>query len=266
MAKNRGTADGDIQEKEIVANFNTNKFSNLFRDYVLNFPNYRIDEIYMIRVTTEQFSRLCNQQVKTRSDAYLIHSNDKFLASLLQKHNNYLDEGIIKNSGILYSPIIYSGLSIKLSDASKYQILKLTPISFKTLFGVSELGAGASLYCLEEYELCKNSDLIRGWHSTEERMVSYFSEIIKEAPHFYLNKVLCKRVKNYSEKEIANIIDSSKDLQQKIFNGITLYNEPYTAYYIYHNNSIKKLEYIPYSVTTGSGRSKGKYTIVLKPR
>jgi hypothetical protein len=68
-----------------------------------------------------------------------------------------------------------------------------------------------------------------------------------------------------SKNKRYNIISTSPELQQKIFNGITLYDEPYTAFYFYHGNDIKELTYIPFTVTTGSGRSRGDYTIVLKP-
>jgi hypothetical protein len=54
-------------------------------------------------------------------------------------------------------------------------------------------------------------------------------------------------------------------LQREIFNGEGLYKEPYSAYFFMQDYEIKKLGIIPYSITTGSGRSKGKYSLVLKP-
>ena len=82
---------------------------------------------------------------------------------------------------------------------------------------------------------------------------------------FYLNQDICKDIKNYSCIKIKKMIDESRDLQMKIFNGITLYEEPYTAFYFYHGDKIVELTTIPFNVTTGSGRSHGDYTIVLKP-
>ena len=49
------------------------------------------------------------------------------------------------------------------------------------------------------------------------------------------------------------------------FNKFGNYEEPYTAHYFMQNNNISKLGYQPFTVTTGSGRSHGDYTIVLKP-
>ena len=48
--------------------------------------------------------------------------------------------------------------------------------------------------------------------------------------------------------------------------GIGNFDEPYTAKYLIENDKIKKNHYLPFTITTGSGRSKGKYTIVLKPK
>ena len=62
------------------------------------------------------------------------------------------------------------------------------------------------------------------------------------------------------------MIDNSLELQQKIFNGYPIYDEPYSAWYLFAHGKLEKLTYIPFTVTTGSGRSHGDYTIVLKPK
>ena len=48
--------------------------------------------------------------------------------------------------------------------------------------------------------------------------------------------------------------------------GKGLYNEPYNAKFLFSKGNIK-LNTIPesFSITTGSGRHRGKYTIVIKP-
>ncbi len=77
---------------------------------------------------------------------------------------------------------------------------------------------------------------------------------------------MCKQLKKYAVDLIRENIDYSPELQRKIFNGIGVYQEPYSAYFFMQNNVIKALKYIEYVITTGSGRSHGDYTIVLKPR
>ena len=63
-------------------------------------------------------------------------------------------------------------------------------------------------------------------------------------------------------------MDKNKIIQEikDGFNGKDIYDEPYSAFFFMQNNIIKVLGYMPYSVTTGSGRSHGDYSIVLKPR
>ena len=263
MSINRGTSEGNMQEIKLVQFYNKNKYNKIFNSYNQLFSELNLNNIYLVRVVTKQFSRLSNQIVMTRADAYAVII-DLNIENLLKNTDFYLDENILKDNNIHYKFIEKSGVSIKLSDSKNFQILKLTPNSFKSLFGQTELGAAASLYCKKEEELVKNKDIIEGWLTTNKNMQNYFSELNLPL-NFDLNVSLCKLLKIKSTSKIKEIIDNSSELQKKIFNGIGLYEEPYTAYYFFNNNELRNLEYIPFQVTTGSGRSKKVYTIVLKP-
>lgn len=270
---NRGTLSGDIAEIEFVKVFNTEKKSDKFNDYIKNFNSYDINNIYMIRVTTKQYSKLSNQKVMTRADAYLIHSEESKINSVLLENNNYLDEDILKNTNISYTPIAFSGISVKMSDSSNFQILKLTPDSFYKLFNEYELGAGASIYCQKEEELSKNDIVCAGWHTSKQKIIDKYCNDVPSL-NCLSNKDLGKsdeiliyrELKNFSNSKITEIIDNDKHLQEIIFNGYHIYDEPYSASYFYKGNIIKRLNYIPFWVTTGSGRSKGIFTLVLKPK
>lgn len=264
IPSNRGTKEGNEQEIELVKRYNKNSKDELFKLYNQNIVCNFDKKIYLCRVVTKQLSKLSNQKVMTRADVFAITVN-KNIDNILAKTGYYLDENILKDNNICYSAIEKSGISIKLNDSKIFQILKLTPNSFKTLFGNYELGAGASLFCKNEIELGKNKDVIEGWKTSLSGMQNYFKDL-KLEKGFDLNSTVCKKVKTYSENEIKTIIDNSKDLQAKIFNGIGLYKEPYTAYYFFCNECLKKLDYIPFQITTGSGRSKHIYTLVLKPK
>ena len=260
MPTNRGTHEGDLQEIIFVKDFNKNKNDD---KYKLLTQGKMIKNLYMVRVTTNQYSSLSGRFTKTRADCYLIYSNDIKIEDLLIKNDYYLSEQDLKN--LKYQFIEYSGISIKLQDSEKYQILKVGPHSFNELFGNYELGAGASLFCLREQELLKNNELIIAWNSSFEKMKIFFP-FIKDANELILNKETCQRIKTYCNNKITEMINNSKELRQKIFNGYPIYQEPYSAWYLYSNNKIKELTYIPFSITTGSGRSHGYYTIVLKPK
>lgn len=256
----KGTYDGDIDEIKFVAEFNADKIR--FNDYLCLFSKYT--NLYMIRVTSKQISKLSNKKVFTRADCYLANISTD-ISHILNQNDYYLSEEILDKNCISYEKIPFSGVSVKITTSKNFQILKMTPNSFNTLFGSHELGAGASLFCMRENELNKNQALINGWNTSFSSMATYFKEFTNNEETFYLHKEICKNIKQFSCKEIKNIINNSHELQQKIFNGVDLYKEPYTAFYFYHGYEILKLNTIDFNVTTGSGRSKGDYAIVLKP-
>ncbi len=256
----RGTYDGDKDEIKFVAEFNSNK--SRFNNYLKNFSQYQ--NLWMVRVTTKQLSKLSNRKVFTRSDCYLA-SIDSDIRALLMENDYLLSEDILNSKGIEYIKIPYSGVSVKMTTSNSFQILKVGPNSFYLLFKSYELGAGASLFCMRDNELYKNIDLIEGWNSSLKKMATYFKNFTDNDKNFYLNKSICKNIKNFSCAQIKSMIENDKQLQLKIFNGVYLYDEPYTAFYFYHGNNLDELSTLPFNVTTGSGRSKGEYTIVLKP-
>lgn len=262
MTTNRGTFDGDKQEIDFVKSFNRNKYNSDFSIFTRRFKGI-LDNIYMVRVTTNQFSKLSNTITKTRSDCYAIYSEDTRIPNILQENNYYLGEDNLQN--IDYKIIEKSGISIKIDDSDSYQILKIRPNSFKTLFESYELGAGASLFCKKPAELIKNKDLIAGWNTTLGKMKNYFYFINNENDLF-LNKEVCQKIKTFCNNKITEMIDKSPELQQKIFNGYPIYDEPYSAWYLYSHGKLEELKYIPFAITTGSGRSHGDYSIVLKPK
>lgn len=268
----RGTYCGNIAEINFVKKFNSNKNARDYKYYLNNCNIKNLHNIYMTRVTTKHFSKLSNQNVMTRADTYLIHTTDEKIKEILLENDFYLDENLLEKHGITYHIIDFSGISVKMSDSNNYQILKLTPDSFKALFGEYDLGAGASIYCLRKEELKKNVMVFKGWKTTKENIIKkYCNDIpqlvnlnddIDEIAQLKIYKVL----KNFSNKKITEIINQSKYIQEVIFNGYHIYEEPYSASYFYKGEKIEKLNYIPFTVTTGSGRSKGNFTIVLKPK
>ena len=81
MATNRGTFDGDIQEIEFVKAFNKDKHCSNFFIFTSNI-DYDLNNVYMVRVTTNQFSRLSGKITKTRSDCYAIYCEDEQITNI----------------------------------------------------------------------------------------------------------------------------------------------------------------------------------------
>ena len=263
--KQRGTEEGTLDEISSVVFFNRDPENIIFKSYLYSIKK-TAEKVLLVRVTTKQFSKLSNQKVMTRADAYAIEITNDDLYDVLEENEFYLDEDILANYKSYYKFVASSGISIKIHDSTGYQLIKLTPNSFNQLFDSYELGAGASLFCQNQEELRKNIALIDGWNSDIEKMQEYFSIFNISEKTISSSMELCKQIKMYSVSVITEKIDSTPKLQQIIFNGMYIYEEPYVAYFFMQNNKIEVLKYIPYSVTTGSGRSHGNYTIVLKPK
>lgn len=266
---NRGTYEGNIAEIEFVKNFNKDK--SKFINYFSMLHIKEIDNYFMCRVTESKFSKLSNKLVKTRADAYLIYVTDKKLISYINSNDYYIDEELLKNNNYKYEYVEFSGISIKMTTSNKFQILKLTPDSFYHLFKEYEIGAGASIFCKKAEELYKNKMVLAGWKTNKTNIIQKYS---KELPDLLLlekeintdEKIrILSELKKFSNNKIKEKIENSNRLKRIIFNGYYIYEEPYSASYFYKGNKIEKLDYIPFFVTTGSGRSKGDFTIVLKP-
>ena len=84
MTTNRGTFEGDIQEIEFVKVFNKDKQNVNFSIFTNNI-NYDLNKVYMVRVTTNQLSRLSGKITKTRSDCYAIYCEDEQITTILQE-------------------------------------------------------------------------------------------------------------------------------------------------------------------------------------
>ena len=260
-----GTYEGELSEKASVISFNRNPESESFSNYLRSI-NKSPESVLLIRVTTNQLSKLSNQRVKTRADAYAVEIIDPRLYDLLEENNYYLDEDILDGYDEYYRCVEKSGISIKRDDSDNYTLIKLTPNSFNELFGTYVLGYGASIFCKNSSELHFNIPLLEGWHVTVEDLQDYFETDRITEDTLTSSLDICKNIKEICIERIKNSIDGSPRLQSIIFNGKDIYDEPYSAFFFMQNNLISSLKYIPYAVTTGSGRSHGQYSIVLKPR
>ena len=108
---NRGTHSGDLAEIDFVKRFNSEKNNQDFDFYINDLDIKELNDVYMVRVTTKQYSKLSNQTVMTRADTYLINSKDQLINELL--FDNVINE--IRDSG---DKELNSSLNKILSNAS----------------------------------------------------------------------------------------------------------------------------------------------------
>lgn len=262
---------GFANEIEFVKSNNNNKsLDNPIWNFLVNETNLvkNLEKTYLVKVSNKVPSKIHKNKINAKSDVYLI-SGDIPNKKLIE-NEFFIEEKDIKN--LNHSIINYSGISLKKDNSKNYQIMKISPESFNELIGPYELGAGASLYCEKEKEIYKNNKLIMGWKCSMESFKSYFSNIkdsdlIDNPTISDSNKALIyKEIKNYSTTKIKNIIMNDSTIANVIFKGEKIFEEPYVAHYIVTNGCIKYNTPYNFYVTTGSGRSKGIYTLEFKPK
>lgn len=256
---NRGTKEGTVEEKLFVKTVNKNpgKYSSILKIDCKDF--------LLVRVSYHVYGIIQEKKIFPKADAYAICVKNKDIYSKLDDHyicERDLDEYKENDD---YIKIPHTGISIKLIDSPKYQITKINPSTFEKIFSDIELGAGASIYCRREDEIWKNDSVLNGWGVKKEQFVKYFEIKLGKEVNLEDTETL-QDIKTFSNTKINNEVKSNKALSDYIFRGLGNFPEPYTASFIFEKNRLREINLIPdFKVTTGSGRSKGDFTIVIKP-
>ena len=254
---NRGTAEGTEEEINFVKLLNTKEDLSLWKTLNLDSNNH-----YAIHVIYHKFGKINQKKVKPKADVYIAKGNVS--QDILENKDFYLNEEDIETFNLV--PIAGTGISVKLQNSKRYQITKLHPNTFNKIFGSYELGAGASIYCRKQKDLAKNSAVISGWYSTPQRFIDFFMQEGIDIKDNTIDLETANKIKKYSNFKIEEIINNNKEISDFMFNGIGNFEEPFTVHYLYENGELKDDCFIPFKPTTGSGRSKGTFTIVIKPK
>jgi hypothetical protein len=258
---NKGTLEGTEEEIQFVKNMNQKNDLNFWK--ILNLTP---QDHYAVHCSRKIFGKINNSKILPKADVYFAKGNVD--AQLIKTKDFYLNEDDCKKLEL--TKISTTGVSIKRIDSKKYQILKMAPSTFEKIFGSFELGAGASVYCQSKEELSKNTSVLTGWKTNWEKFILFF-KFIKNINHlndknYSAPRTTLKEIKNWSNKEISNKINQNKAISDFVFKGIGNFEEPYIATWILLKNDLQPNKATPFVVTTGSGRSKGDFTIVIKPK
>ena len=260
-----GTKEGTEGEIRLVKKLNKDKNSELWDK--LEFVRKK-ENTYAIHVIQHQFSRVSNQRVKPKADVFLAFGNVP--VDYLKEKAYYLSEDDLTKFRL--SKIDNSGISVKREDSSSYQIHKFPPNTFNSVFGCYELGAGMSIYCKKADELSKNNAVLKGWKTSWENFERYF-KFIPAIETLKYNSIdsskrlkIAKQIKKYSKTKIEKDIMENPNISDFIFKGIGTFNEPYSVHWLYDHGKLKSDTQIPFYATTGSGRSRGDFTVVIKPK
>jgi len=124
--RNKGTKEGTVQEIEFVKTLNKKEDLRYWNTLDLEPNNH-----YAIRVITKKYGKLNESKVLPKADSFIAKGSidSEYLAS----KEYFLDENDVKKFNL--EPIAKSGISIKRADSKQYQIMKMSPSTFKKLFG-----------------------------------------------------------------------------------------------------------------------------------
>ena len=225
------------------------------------------EEYFAIRVTKKVPSKKLGHLANAKADVYI--ASGKLEQSLLEDKKFFLTDDDVEDIGL--SRKVGTGISVKRTDSEKYQIHKWGPDSFKKIFGSYELGAGISIYRNRSEELVKNDTLLSGWKTSWKEFEDYFSDtdnikILKDkSAESDDRKEVAKKVGTYSIKIAEDKIRNDANISDHVFCGSNDFDEPYNATWFFAYGILVKAIPFPINVTTGSGRTKGDYTVVVKP-
>jgi len=225
--------------------------------------DYDINNTFAIHINSKKYGQLNEAKIQPKADIYFAIGN--LPSQYLIDNEYYLNEDDVEKFDLKFIP--FSGISVKL-PGSNYTITKISPNTFRKIFKSNILGAGASIFCSKEKEFYKNRSVLEGWNVEDKEFINYFQNklSIEIVNIDLLSKHYLEKIKTHSNNGISELIKDSKKTSDLVFKGIGNFDEPYTAHWIIENDEFKHNYYIPFNITTGSGRSKGIFTIVLKPK
>ncbi|QKE76209.1 hypothetical protein HPK19_25710 (plasmid) [Arthrobacter citreus] len=266
-SSNKGTLFGDHEEFDISGTLNKNKnhfyWKMIARD--LNLNQEELNNLYVVRVSSKVMSSLSKKKVLPKSDAYIIRA-DLSKSFLLSKEYKLSEDDLV---GIIYKKVGRSGISVKRADSKKYTIVKLTVASFEKCFEIEpeikKIIAGLLLYSKEK-DMYKNLEILNKIGISELELINYTNR-------FIVDKVIsCNDPKNVDiirstmQERTRTLIEKNLEIKKALFMGEGWYEEPYCINYIFKDGKLSNDVFSEYIITTGSGRSKGNYTIALKPK
>lgn len=261
-ATNVNTFLGNKEEFDISRRFNKNKNSIMWNELLDGIND--IENVYMIKVSNKVLSHLSEKKVNPKADAYLVRAD--FEKNYLLEKEYSLDESDLV--GRKYEILENTGISVKIDGSTGYTIQKLTHDSFikafKDIIEEPEYMFLALLLYSNDREKYKNSEMMKVLVLEEDEVKEYYIDQLGINIDFD-NVEDLSAVRSWAQKELKEAIQSNIDVYSSLFTGSTWFDEPYVAHFIYLNKKIRNNELTDFSITTGSGRSKGKYSIEIKP-
>ncbi len=267
-ANNIGTFEGDQEEFNISKIMNRNKnhrFWNVISD--LCTLDLDKDNYYVVKVEENKESQLSGKKVKCKTDNFIIQANIS-KAQLLQCEYQ-ITEKMLQNIG-KYKVISNSGISVKKADSKKYTIVKLTHNTFEQAFaeyieGVNFIIAGLLLYS-DKKKIHINTKMLEDLKIQQSRLINFYIDTYDLSGNGILDSDFIVKISRKAREVVKETIENQPELKDKLFTGKGWFDDPFCINFIFKEGKLTSDIYTDYTVSNGSGRSKGNYSIILKPQ
>lgn len=255
---NKGTAQGNDEEIALVRELNKNKPSNLWKILELE----ENSNLFAVKCSKNKLSKVSGSSVLPKTDVFIIKTEDNIIFD-----DDFVDETMLEKQNVSFEYISNSGISVKEKDSKSFTYQKMTIETFFKVFGNYELGCAIEYYTNED-EISSNLILESAWKTDKEKIIKVIKDLKLE--HAYKKDLKLSNFKEIKQTAInltKHLIDTNYNKSSDfIFRGVGAFDDPFYINYLYKAGKLTKECYpCKYSITTGSGRSHGSYTIVIKP-
>lgn len=266
---NAGTYEGNLEEFSFSKMMNKNRKHKFWKCLESKLSLDKKNFYYIVKVEGFKYSKIANKKVMCKTDNYLIETKSEIDPKLLLKNEYQLRESdltYIKD----YKTIPNSGISIKLHNSKSYTITKMTINNFVSIFkkylkNPIYIGAAIIFYCTES-QVNKNAKIAKNLNIDEKLFFDYiydeFKVKVNDLSDFESLSLVTKKAKSL----IIQTIESNIELKEALFTGKGWFEAPYYINFLYSFGELTDNVYGSYRIDNGSGRSKGKYTIIIKPQ
>ena len=124
--------------------------------------------------------------------------------------------------------------------------------------------AGLIIYS-NKNKLSINKKILNDLKVDEIKLVNYFLKEYGINHKDSLDEEVAYKISKKSKEIVKEAIERNAELKASLFSGKGWFENPYYINFIFKNGELTTNIYTDYYISNGSGRSKGIYTIILKP-
>ncbi|MBU5227040.1 hypothetical protein KQI36_10355 [Clostridium senegalense] len=265
---NYGTFEGDKEEFNLSKLMNQNKSHKFWKEVEKKCVIENRENYYVVKVEGQKYSQNAKRKANCKSDNYIIKTLNPLSKDFLLEKEYQITENMLRDVGD-YEIIENSGISVKRMDSKNYTITKMTIKTFKSAFekyikDIDYIIAGLVFYSSSK-QLKMNKTIAEDLDIYPCDFVKYFKTHHSPTGIDFEDAEFMSSVTTISKEIVIKAIEENEELKKALFTGQGWFDSPYYIDFVLTHGELSNDVYMPYYIDNGSGRSKRKYYITLKP-